>query len=122
MNLRYGSMSMKEYCLKFTQLSKYSLEVLPDSMACMSGFVTNVSDFVVKECMTTILFGYLDISLLMTHAPQNEARKLNERGKENKKVRTKQFEYDQHSLRGEIVPNFKVFHQISHRIQTSASY
>lgn len=39
-DLRQDSMSVKEYCLKFTQLAKYAPELFPDSIACMSNIVT----------------------------------------------------------------------------------
>lgn len=39
MSLRQGSMTMKDYCPKFTQLSKYDPELLSDSRARMSKFL-----------------------------------------------------------------------------------
>jgi len=46
--LRQGSMSVKEYALRFTQLSKYALSIMEDRRAKMSKFVLGVSDLVVK--------------------------------------------------------------------------
>ncbi|WMV25576.1 hypothetical protein MTR67_018961 [Solanum verrucosum] len=47
-NLRQGSLSVKEYALKFTQLS--------------SKVVSGVFEMVVKECRTAILINYMDNS------------------------------------------------------------
>lgn len=61
-------MSMKEYYLKFTHLSKYAPKLLPDSRANMSKFVNGVYDLVVKECRTFMMIRDMDIARLMTHA------------------------------------------------------
>ena len=39
MNLRQGSMSVKEYCLKFNQLSKYGPNIMVDSRTSMTKFL-----------------------------------------------------------------------------------
>ncbi|KAF3680007.1 putative pre-mRNA-processing protein 40A-like isoform X2 [Capsicum annuum] len=43
MNLRQGSMTIREYYLKFNQLAKYALDLVADNRASMSKFVTGVS-------------------------------------------------------------------------------
>ncbi|KAF3658715.1 hypothetical protein FXO37_14297 [Capsicum annuum] len=43
MNLRKGSITVKEYCLKFSQLAKYAPDLIADPRASMSKFVTGVS-------------------------------------------------------------------------------
>ena len=48
-NLRQGSMSVREYALKFTQLSKYAPSMVADSRDKMSKFVLGVCEMVVKE-------------------------------------------------------------------------
>lgn len=67
MNLRMSSMTVKEYCLKFNQLAKYGPDLISDTRACMSKFVTSVSSLVLKECRTTILNRDIDLSRLMIH-------------------------------------------------------
>lgn len=47
MNLRQGSMSVREYSLKFTQLSNYAL-VVAEPRARISRFIYGVSDLVKK--------------------------------------------------------------------------
>lgn len=61
-------MSVKEYCLKFTQVTIFSLKLLPYSRAHMNKFVIGVSDLVVNECRTTILIKDMDIAQFMSHA------------------------------------------------------
>lgn len=95
MNLRQGSMTVKKYCLKFTQLSKYAFKLVADPRSNMSKFVTGVSDLVFKECRTTMLTGDMDITRLMTHAQQIKTENIKEREKRNKKARTGLFEYGQ---------------------------
>ena len=45
-------MSLKKNAFKFTQLSKYAPNMIADSRARMSKFVSDVSKMVVKECCT----------------------------------------------------------------------
>lgn len=47
-----------------------------DSRVKMSMFVTRVSDMIEKECKTTMLIHYIDISRLIIHAKQIEEEKL----------------------------------------------
>jgi len=48
-NLKQGIMSVNEYSLKFTQLSKYAPAMVVDSRACINRFSFGVSEMVVKE-------------------------------------------------------------------------
>lgn len=66
--LRKVSIIVKKYCLKFTKFSKYTPELLHDSRACMSKFVTGVCNLVVKQCTKTMLIGDIDISRVTTNA------------------------------------------------------
>lgn len=68
MNLRQGSLSMREYSLKFTQLSKYALEIVAEARARMSRFTYGVLELVKKECKTILLIGDMNICRLMTHS------------------------------------------------------
>lgn len=49
-NIRQGNMSVKEYALRFTQLSTYALSLVADSRSKMSKFMSEVYDSVVKVC------------------------------------------------------------------------
>ncbi|KAF3622940.1 putative zinc finger protein VAR3, chloroplastic-like [Capsicum annuum] len=90
-----GSMTVKEYCLKFNQLSMYAPELIADTRSSMNKFVTGLSGLVVKECRTAILIGDMNLDRLMTHSQQIEVEKLKRRDRGNKKAKTKQFKYGQ---------------------------
>ena len=66
-NLRQGDMSVHEYSLKFTKLSKYAPLVFEprDEMSC---FVTGVSDDLQEECHSAMLHDNIKISHLMVHS------------------------------------------------------
>ena len=49
-NLRKVNVSVREYSLRFTQLSKYDSSIVVDHGAKMSMFLSSVSYMVVKEC------------------------------------------------------------------------
>ena len=68
MNLQQGSMIVREYYLKFYQLSKYAPDLVADNRASMSKFVTGVSSYVVKECRSVMPNIEMNLSRLMTHA------------------------------------------------------
>ena len=68
MNLRQGSMIVKEYYLKFSQLAKYAPDLISDTRASMSKFVTGISSLVLKESSTAMLHRDMDLSRLMMHA------------------------------------------------------
>lgn len=70
MNLRQGSMSVKKYCLKFNQLSKYAPDMMVDPTSGMSKFVTGVSSLVIKECKTAMVIADKDLARLIIHAQQ----------------------------------------------------
>ena len=77
-NFRQGGISVLEYFLKLTQLSKYasSLEFNPRDE--MNFFVIGVSDYMQKECYSALLHNNIYISRLMVHAQQVEGKVLTE--------------------------------------------
>ncbi|XP_049406438.1 uncharacterized protein LOC125870132 [Solanum stenotomum] len=83
-NLRQGGMSVQEYPLKFTKLSKYAPSLVSDLREEMSRFVTGVSDVIEQGCRAAMLHDNMDISNLMVHAQQVEPRKKNREAKRAK--------------------------------------
>ncbi|WMV13549.1 hypothetical protein MTR67_006934 [Solanum verrucosum] len=87
-NIPQKSVSVREYALKFTQLSKYAQMMVSDSRGKISMFVLGVSKIVVKECRTTMLINDTDITRLMVHAQQIEEKKHKEEFRETKWAKT----------------------------------
>nr|ABI34333.1 Gag-pol polyprotein, putative [Solanum demissum] len=69
-NLCQESMRMKEYALKFTQLSKYAPAMVADSRDEMSRFLAGVSDLVEEERCMEMLHHEMDISREMVFQPR----------------------------------------------------
>jgi len=62
LTLKKDSLSVHEYGLKFTQLSRYAPEMVADMRSRMSLFVAGLSRLSSKEGKTTMLIGDMDIS------------------------------------------------------------
>ncbi|WMV51370.1 hypothetical protein MTR67_044755 [Solanum verrucosum] len=80
------NISVKKYALKFTQLAMYALTMVADPRARMSKFVSDISNLVVKECLTSMSIKEMVIYCLMIHAQQIEEEKLKERAKKSKRA------------------------------------
>ncbi|KAH0781424.1 hypothetical protein KY290_001022 [Solanum tuberosum] len=87
-NLCHGNMNMKEYALKFSQLSRYVPSMIASPRARISKFVSGVSKMVVKEFRVPMLINYIVISLIMVHAQKIKKEKLKERSREAKRAKT----------------------------------
>lgn len=61
-------MTVKKYCLKFNQLSKYAPEQISAPRSSMSKFVTDMSRMVVEECTTARLNRDMDLPRLIMPA------------------------------------------------------
>ncbi|WMV50500.1 hypothetical protein MTR67_043885 [Solanum verrucosum] len=106
-NLRQGNMSVKEYSLKFMQLSIYAPTMVADPRERMIKFVSGVSEKVVKECHTAMLINEMEISCLMIHAQQIEEEKLKERLREEKREKTGSYNAPNHKFNKDRVPKPK---------------
>jgi len=78
LNLKQDGMSVREYALRFSKLSKYAPTMMNDSRTTMGQFVSGLDDLVVQECQTALLIKEMDLARLMTYAEQMEGMKLRE--------------------------------------------
>jgi len=67
LTLKQESMSVLEYSLKFTQLSRFAPEMVADMRSMMSLFVSGLSLLLSKEDKGTMLIQDMDIARLMIH-------------------------------------------------------
>src|SRR5688572_3403425 len=78
MNLRQGSMSVREYALKFTKLSKYASTIIANPRVKMSQFMSGLNDTLVNACRSAMLNTEMDIARLMTHMEEVEGQNMKE--------------------------------------------
>ncbi|KAH0781998.1 hypothetical protein KY290_001596 [Solanum tuberosum] len=89
LTLKQVSLSVHEYSLKFTQLSRYALEMVADMRNKMILFVVGLSRLSSKEGKAAMLIGNMDIARLMVYIQQVEEEKLRDREEfKNKKAKT----------------------------------
>ncbi|KAH0637918.1 hypothetical protein KY289_037833 [Solanum tuberosum] len=89
LTLKQESLSVNEYSLKFTQLSRYAPEMVADMRGRMSLFVAGLSRLSSKEGRDAMLIGDMDISKLIVYVQQDEEEKLRDREEfRNKKAKT----------------------------------
>ena len=83
--LRQGNMSVEEYSLKFTLLSKYAPSLVFNSRDEMSRFLTGVINLVKEECCTSMLHSYMTPSSLMVYAQYIKESKIRMRYGDDKR-------------------------------------
>ncbi|KAG5620317.1 hypothetical protein H5410_005535, partial [Solanum commersonii] len=89
LTLKQDSLSVYEYGLKFTQLSRYASKMVVEMRSRISMFVVGLSRLSSKEGTATMLIGYMDISRLIVYVHQVEEEKLRDREEfRNKKAKT----------------------------------
>ncbi|WMV55510.1 hypothetical protein MTR67_048895 [Solanum verrucosum] len=89
LTLKRDSLSVHDYSLRFTQLSRYAPEMVADMRSRMSLFVAGLSHLSSKEGKTAMLIGDMDIARLMVYVHQVEKEKLRDRKElRNKKAKT----------------------------------
>ena len=83
-NIFQGGISVLEYSIKFTKLSKYAPSLVFNPRDEMSCFVTGVSDDLKKECRSAMLHDYMNFSCLIIHAQQLEETRVNKKSRDAK--------------------------------------
>ena len=88
MNLKQGNMSVREYSLKFTRLSKYASVVVANSRAKMSQYMSDLNDTLANACRLGMLNKEMDIARLLTHIEEVEGQNMKIiKGREFRKAR-----------------------------------
>ena len=100
-------MSLQEYSLKFTKLSKYALFLVSNPKDEMSHFVKGVFDDLVEEYHSAMRHDYMDISRLMVYALQVEETRLNRKNMEFKSVKSYEGGTSKGRLEIQDKPGFK---------------
>ena len=67
---------MKEYSLKFTQLSKHAPSMVTDSRSKMNKFFMGISKLMVNKCMSSMLICSIYMFPIIVHAKKIEEQKL----------------------------------------------
>src|SRR5688572_7694477 len=76
MNLKQGSMSVREYSLKFTKLSKHARVIVANPRAKMSQYMSGLNDTLANACRSAMLNNDMDIARLMTHMEEVEGQNM----------------------------------------------
>ena len=87
-NIFQGGISVCEYSLKFTKLSKYDPSFVFDTKEEMRNFVTGVSNDLQKECHLVMLHENMNTSHLMVHAKHMEEATTRMKSRDAKRARS----------------------------------
>ena len=87
-NLRQGGMTVHEYSLKFTKLSKYAPSLVSNTREEMRRFVTRVSYDLQEECHSTMLHQNMNLSCHMVHVQHKEEVSSNTKSRDVNRVRS----------------------------------
>ena len=71
-NLKLGSMTIREYCLKGVKLSRYATSLVSNTRDKMSRFLTRINGDLEEECRSETLHDNMDLSWLMVHVQEVE--------------------------------------------------
>ena len=75
-NLKQGSMTLREYSLKFVKLSRFSTFLVSNNINKMSRLLTGIAEDLEEELRASMLHDSMDLSRLMVHEHQlKESRK-----------------------------------------------
>ena len=74
-NLKQKNMSVEEYSLKFSMLSRYAPSLVSNARDEISFLVTGVADIVREECRTTILHDDMTLDRLKVYSQSIEESK-----------------------------------------------
>ncbi|XP_070034820.1 uncharacterized protein [Nicotiana tomentosiformis] len=75
-NLRQGSLSVRDYPMRFAYLSKYAIYMLPTMEARVRRFVQGLSPFVINEVATSALNSDMNYGKMVAFAQATETHKL----------------------------------------------
>ena len=67
LNLKQGGMSVRDYVLQFSKLSKYAPSMMEEPRVKMGQFVSGLGDMVGSEGQAALLHKEMDLSRLMTY-------------------------------------------------------
>ena len=68
MNLNKGSITVREYYMKFVKLSKYATSLVSNNRDDMSRFLSGISNNLEEECREALFLYSMDLSMLMFHS------------------------------------------------------
>ena len=69
-NLKQGSMNVREYSLKFVKLSRYATSLVSNNKDEMSRFLTGITRDLEEKCRSAMINDNMDLSRLMVHVQQ----------------------------------------------------
>ena len=66
-NIKQGSMTVREHSLKFVKLSRYATSLVSNNMDEMSRFLIGINEYLGEESRFTMLNDNMDLSRFMAH-------------------------------------------------------